>query len=394
MKFTYKHTMYASFTGYVVQAIVNNFAPLLFLTFQNTYNIPLSMITFLITFNFGIQLLVDLTAAGLAGKMNTRAAIFMAHILSASGLCCMAVLPELLPSPFWGLLISVAVYAVGGGLLEVLVSPIVEACPNENKKGAMSILHSFYSWGQAGVVLFSTLFFFAFGIENWRILAVLWAVIPFCNAFLFLRVPLASMLPEGEKALSLRELFSGRMFWIFLLIMVGSGGSELAISQWTSTFVEKTLQTDKTIGDLLGTMMFAIAMGFARVLYGKLSEKLDLVRAMVYSALLCVAGYLMVAFSFAPVIGLAGCAVCGFSVGIFWPGTFSLAGAKIRRGGTAMFAILALAGDLGCSFGPTLVGQVSGYFGDDLRKGILAAVVLPGMILLGLFLLRKKNDAE
>lgn len=394
MKFTYKHTMYASFTGYVVQAIVNNFAPLLFLTFQNTYNIPLSMITFLITFNFGIQLLVDLTAAGLAGKMNTRAAIFMAHILSASGLGFMAVLPELLPSPFWGLLISVAVYAVGGGLLEVLVSPIVEACPNENKKGAMSILHSFYSWGQAGVVLFSTLFFFAFGIENWRILAVLWAVIPFCNAFLFLRVPLASMLPEGEKALSLRELFSGRMFWIFLLIMVGSGGSELAISQWTSTFVEKTLQTDKTIGDLLGTMMFAIAMGFARVLYGKLSEKLDLVRAMVYSALLCVAGYLMVAFSFAPVIGLVGCAVCGFSVGIFWPGTFSLAGAKIRRGGTAMFAILALAGDLGCSFGPTLVGQVSGYFGDDLRKGILAAVVLPGMILLGLFLLRRKNDAE
>lgn len=394
MKFTYKHTMYASFTGYVVQAIVNNFAPLLFLTFQNTYNIPLSMITFLITFNFGIQLLVDLTAAGLAGKMNTRAAIFMAHILSASGLGFMAILPELLPSPFWGLLISVAVYAVGGGLLEVLVSPIVEACPNENKKGAMSILHSFYSWGQAGVVLFSTLFFFAFGIENWRILAVLWAVIPFCNAFLFLRVPLASMLPEGEKALSLRELFSGRMFWIFLLIMVGSGGSELAISQWTSTFVEKTLQTDKTIGDLLGTMMFAIAMGFARVLYGKLSEKLDLVRAMVYSALLCVAGYLMVAFSFAPVIGLAGCAVCGFSVGIFWPGTFSLAGAKIRRGGTAMFAILALAGDLGCSFGPTLVGQVSGYFGDDLRKGILAAVVLPGMILLGLFLLRRKNDAE
>ena len=394
MKFTYKHTMYASFTGYVVQAIVNNFAPLLFLTFQNTYNIPLSMITFLITFNFGIQLLVDLTAAGLAGKMNTRAAIFMAHILSASGLGFMAILPELLPSPFWGLLISVAVYAVGGGLLEVLVSPIVEACPNENKKGAMSILHSFYSWGQAGVVLFSTLFFFAFGIENWRILAVLWAVIPFCNAFLFLRVPLASMLPEGEKALSLRELFSGRMFWIFLLIMVGSGGSELAISQWTSTFVEKTLQTDKTIGDLLGTMMFAIAMGFARVLYGKLSEKLDLVRAMVYSALLCVAGYLMVAFSFAPVIGLVGCAVCGFSVGIFWPGTFSLAGAKIRRGGTAMFAILALAGDLGCSFGPTLVGQVSGYFGDDLRKGILAAVVLPGMILLGLFLLRRKNDAE
>lgn len=394
MKFTYKHTMYASFTGYVVQAIVNNFAPLLFLTFQKTYDIPLSMITFLITFNFGIQLLVDLSAACLAGKMNTRAAVCMAHLLSASGLCFMAILPELLPSPFLGLLISVAVYAVGGGLLEVLVSPIVEACPNENKKGAMSILHSFYSWGQAGVVLFSTLFFFAFGIENWRILAGLWAVIPFCNAFLFLRVPLASMIPEGEKALTLRELFSGGTFWIFLLIMVGSGGSELAISQWTSTFVEKTLQTDKTIGDLLGTMMFAIAMGFARVLYGKLSEKLDLVRAMFYSALLCVIGYLMVSFSFVPVIGLAGCAVCGFSVGVFWPGTFSLAGMKIRRGGTAMFAILALAGDLGCSFGPTLVGQVSGFFGEDLRKGILAAVILPVMILLGLFLLKGKKDAE
>jgi len=394
MKFTYKHTMKASFVGYIVQAIVNNFAPLLFLTFQKTYEIPLSKITFLITFNFGLQLTVDVISALLSDKINTRVAIVAANVCASVGLCLLAILPEVLPDPFIGLLLAVTVYAVGGGLLEVLVSPIVEACPNDNKEGTMSLLHSFYCWGHVGVVLLSTLFFATIGIEHWKILAVLFALVPALNAVLFTQVPLASLLSEGETALSLKELFSNGIFWIFLLIMIGSGGSELAVSQWVSALAEKGLAVEKTVGDLLGTMMFAIMMGLARVCYSRFGEKMPLAKTMFASAVLCCISYLLIALSLLPVLGLVGCGLCGFSVGLFWPGTFSLASARIRRGGTAMFAILALGGDLGCSSGPTVVGLFSGLFGENLRLGVLAAGIFPVMILIGLMLLGRKNATK
>lgn len=385
----YQHTMYACFTGYIVQAVINNFAPLLFLTFQSTYDIPLSQITFLVTFNFGLQLLIDLVSAAFIDKIGYRISIVAAHILSAVGLVSLAFLPEIFPNPFTGLLTAVMIYAVGGGLLEVLVSPIVEACPSKNKKAAMSLLHSFYCWGHVGVVLLSTLFFALAGINNWRILAVIWAVIPAVNAVVFTRVPLASLIAEGERGLSLRELLTNRTFWVMVILMLCAGASEQSVSQWASTFAENGLHVSKTIGDLTGPMFFAVCMGLSRVLYSRKGEQLDLPKALLASSLLCVASYLLISLSPLPALGLLGCGICGFSVGILWPGTFSLSAAVIRRGGTALFALLALAGDLGCSLGPTVVGRVSGLANGTLQIGILAAGIFPLVLAGGVLLSRR-----
>lgn len=391
MKLTYRHTITACFIGYIVQAILNNFVPLLFLTFQSSYRIPLTQITMLVTVNFGVQLLVDLLSAGFVDKIGYRASMGIAHLTSALGLVLLAFLPELLPAPFFGLLIAVIVYAVGGGLLEVLVSPIVESCPTDNKAKAMSLLHSFYCWGHVGVVLISTAFFAVFGTGNWKILAVLWAVVPFLNFFLFLRVPIAPLVPEGEKGLRLGQLVRMRLFWILFLMMMSAGASEQAVSQWASTFAEQGLGVSKTVGDLAGPMAFAVCMGLSRAFYGKRGDRIDLDRFMAASGVLCVASYLLISLVPVPALGLAGCALCGLSVGIMWPGTFSKAAATMRGGGTALFALLALAGDLGCSGGPTLAGMVSGAAGNDLHAGILAAVVFPVLLLLGLALLRREK---
>ena len=386
----YKMTMYACFTGYIVQAIVNNFVPLLFVTFQTDFQIPLSQITMLITVNFMIQLLIDLLSAGFIDKIGYRASAILAHVCTILGFVLLTILPGALPNAFAGILIAVVIYAVGGGLLEVLVSPIIEACPTDNKEKAMSLLHSFYCWGHVGVVLLSTLFFAVFGIAKWRILALLWMIIPAFNILLFSRAPINSLQEEGETGLSLKELLGQKLFWLFMLMMLCAGASEQAVSQWASTFAEKGLGISKTMGDLAGPMAFAVLMGTSRLLYGKYGDKWDLNRFMQYSVLLCMASYLCIVLVPVPVIGLLGCAVCGFSVGILWPGTFSKASASIKNGGTAMFAMLALAGDLGCSGGPTLVGLVSSHFGDNLKMGILEAILFPVLMLIGLRLLKKK----
>ncbi len=389
----YKRTLTACFIGYIVQAIVNNFAPLLFLTFQSTYGIPLSRITLLVTVNFGLQLLIDLLSAGFIDKIGYRASVVLAHIFSAAGLILMTVLPGLLPDAFVGLLISVLVYALGGGLLEVLVSPIVEACPTDNKEKAMSLLHSFYCWGHVGVVLLSTLFFAVFGIENWKILALLWALVPLFNLILFATAPICTLNEDGEKGMSLSGLLTSKIFWILMLLMVCSGACEQAVSQWASTFAEKGLGISKTAGDLAGPMMFALLMGTSRLLYGKWGEKMNLQKCMAYSGVLCAVSYLLISLSPSPVLSLIGCGICGFSVGILWPGTFSMAAKQLRSGGTVLFALLALAGDLGCTGGPTYVGLISGAFGDDLKAGILAALIFPAFLLLGLLLCRVKTPS-
>lgn len=380
----YNHTMYACFIGYIVQAIVNNFVPLLFLTFQATYNIPLSKITMLVTINFGLQLLIDLLSVSFVDRIGYRASMLLAHICAALGFLLLTILPEIFSDPFIGLLIAVTIYAIGGGLLEVLVSPVMEACPTDNKEKAMSLLHSFYCWGHVGVVLLSTLFFKLFGIENWKILAVLWAIIPIINTILFTKVPMASLIEEGETGLTIPQLFSKKIFWLFLLIMVCAGASEQSVSQWASTFAEKGLGVSKTIGDLAGPMAFAILMGTARAFYGKYGERINLDLFMIYSGILCVISYLCIALVPSPIFGLIGCALCGLSVGILWPGSFSKASASIRGGGTAMFALMALAGDLGCSSGPTLVGMVSSHFGDSLNVGILSAIIFPILFLISI----------
>lgn len=388
----YNKTLRSCFVAYIVQAIVNNFVPLLFLTFQRTYDIPLSQITMLITFNFGVQLLVDLLSVSFVDRLGYRFCMVLAHILSAAGLIFLTVLPEILPSAFAGILIAVMIYAIGGGLLEVLVSPVVESCPSDNKEKAMSMLHSFYCWGHVGVVLISTLFFSAFGITNWKILAVLWAIVPLVNAAAFTKVPIRSLMEEGETGLSLKELLTMKTFWILLIMMICAGASEQGVSQWASTLAEKGLGITKTAGDLAGPMAFAILMGTSRAFYGKYGDRISLNRFMVLSSLLCIASYLGISLLGMPQLSLVCCALCGLSVGIMWPGTFSKAAAALPKGGTAMFALLALGGDVGCSGGPTLVGFVSELFGGDLKKGILAGVVFPVLLLLGVALCRKGKE--
>ena len=391
MKYSYDCTMRACFTGYIVQAIVNNFVPLLFLTFQRTYHIPLQQITLLVTFNFGIQLLTDLLSVAFVDRMGYRASMLLAHILSALGLICLTVLPERMGHPFAGILISVIVYAVGGGLLEVLVSPVVEACPSTHKEKAMSMLHSFYCWGHVGVVLFSSIFFKLAGIENWKLLAVLWAVIPILNALVFTRVPIASVLPEGEQGMTIGTLFQNRIFWLLFVMMICAGASEQSVSQWASLFAEKGLGISKTAGDLAGPMAFAFLMGASRAFYGNYGEKINLDRFMAVSSVLCILSYLCLVFMPVPVLSLAGCALCGLSVGILWPGTFSRASKALPAGGTALFALLALGGDIGCSGGPTLVGMVSGMCKGNLKAGILAALIFPVLLLTGAKFETKKD---
>lgn len=386
----YNKTVVACFVGYIVQAIVNNFVPLLFLTFHSTYGIPMTQITLLITFNFGLQLLIDLLSVTFVDRIGYRASMIIAHICAAIGFVLLTVLPDLCGNAFVGLLIAVTIYAVGGGLLEVLVSPVVEACPTDNKEKAMSMLHSFYCWGHVAVVLISTLFFKIFGIENWKIMALIWAVVPFANMILFTRVPIASLIEEGEKGMTIGELCKQKIFWVLILMMVCAGASEQAVSQWASTFAELGLGVSKTLGDLAGPMLFAVLMGSSRAFYGKYGDKIDLDKFMVGSSILCIIAYLCISLVPNPVIGFAGCALCGLSVGIMWPGSFSKATASLPRGGTAMFALLALAGDLGCSGGPTVVGMVSGTMNDNLKMGILAGVVFPVLLLVGIFLCRKK----
>lgn len=386
---SFQRTINACFAGYVVQAVVNNFVPLLFVMFQDSYQIPLSKITLLITVNFVFQLVIDILSAGFIDKIGYKTSVIIAHFCAAAGLISLTVLPEVFGDPFAGILVSVMIYAVGGGLLEVLLSPIVEACPTANKEKAMSLLHSFYCWGHMGVVLLSTVFFSVFGISNWKILALIWALIPVINGIVFFTAPIYSLQEEGEKGLSLKELLSKGVFWVMILLMVCSGASEQAVSQWASTFAEQGLGVSKTIGDLAGPMAFAFMMGLSRLFYGKYGDRIDLDKFMSGSTVLCLVSYLCISFAPFPVLSLAGCAVCGFSVGILWPGSFSKAAAAIKGGGTAMFAFLALAGDLGCSSGPTLAGFVSSHMGDNLKAGILAAIIFPVLMLAGIFLSRK-----
>lgn len=381
---TYRHTMYASFIGYIVQAIVNNFVPLLFLTFQSSYHIPLSQITLLVTFNFGLQLCVDALSISFIDTIGYRASMILANGMAAAGLILLTILPEVLP-PFAGILLSVMVYAVGGGLLEVVVSPIVESCPTENKEMAMSLLHSFYCWGHMAVVLLSTGVFLCLGIRHWKIMAVLWALVPIADGILFTKVPMYTLQEDHKSPFHIRDLASGGVFWIFILLMLCAGASEQAVSQWASTFAEKSLHMAKWAGDLAGPTLFALFMGASRAFYGKWGDRLDLKKAMLISGGLCMASYMLIAWVPLAGAGFCGMALCGFSVGIMWPGTMSLATATLKGGSTTMFALFALAGDLGCGLGPSVAGFVSSSAGDNLRLGILAALIFPVLLVAGVW---------
>ena len=384
---SHKATLAACFAGYVCQAIVNNFAPLLFVTFQSEFGIPLSEITLLVTVNFAVQLIVDIASAKLVDRIGYRAAGIVAHVMMGAGFLMMGTLPSALDDHFAGLLASVIVYSVGGGLVEVMLSPLVESCPTRNKSGMMNLLHSFYCWGCVFVIGLSTIVFEFAGIESWRTLACVWAALPLLNAALFALIPIPAEKSNKTRSRILPLLGNG-MFWVLIVMMFCAGAGELAVAQWASAFAESGLGVSKAIGDLIGPCLFAVVMGAVRVACIPLSKRFSLSALIGVSAGVGIVGYLMVTLVPDPGVALAGCAVCGASCALMWPGTFSLAAKNIPSGGTAMFALLAVAGDLGCTTGPTLVGFVSDNAGGELKTGILAAVVFPACMLAACILCR------
>ena len=384
----YKKTLIACYLGFVTQAIAANFAPLLFLTFHNNYNISLGKIALISSVFFTTQLIVDILCARFADTIGYRNCVVGSQLLSAVGLIGLAFLPQVTPDPFAGIIISTVLYAIGSGLTEVLVSPIVEACPFEHKEAAMSLLHSFYCWGSVAVILLSTLFFALFGIENWKWLSCIWAIIPLYNVFNFAVCPIEHP-TEGGKGMSIGSLLKVPLFWLSILLMVCAGASELSMAQWASAFTESALGLSKSMGDIAGPCMFAVTMGISRSLYGKYGEKIDLMKFMIGSGSLCLACYITASLSEIPLLGLVGCIVCGFSVGIMWPGTISICSAKIPSGGTAMFALLAMAGDMGGALGPAVVGNISQNAGDNIQKGMFAGCVFPLVLIISVLFVKK-----
>lgn len=388
MEKNYKKTLLACYLGFITQAIAANFAPLIFLTLHTGYDISLGKIAMIPTLFYFTQLLVDLFCAKFVDKIGYRVSAVASEVFSALGLIGLAVLPGVLGNAYVGILISVVVYALGSGLIEVLGSPIVEVCPFPNKDSVMSLLHSFYCWGSVGVILLSTLFFAAFGIENWKILACLWAIIPIYNAFNFAVCPIEPLTEEGQ-GLGIQGLVRLPVFWIAIVLMVCAGASELSMSQWASAYVEAALGLPKSVGDIAGPCLFAVTMGISRLFYGKFGEKVDLMKFMVFSGGLCLGCYLLAGLGGSAALGLLGCILCGFSVGIMWPGTISITSRRIPRGGTALFALLAMAGDLGGSIGPYVVGLVTQGAGENLKAGMLAAAVFPVVLVASVLALRK-----
>lgn len=386
----YNKTKTACYLGFITQAIAANFAPLLFLKFHNDYHISLGNIAWISTCFFFTQLLIDLFCARFVDKIGYRICVVASEVCAAAGLVGLAFLPEILPDPFVGILCSVILYAVGSGLIEVLCSPIIEACPFENKEATMSLLHSFYCWGAVGTILISTLFFLLFGMDSWKWLAVLWALIPAINVYNFATCPIEHLVEEDE-GMKISELFQKPLFWIAICLMICSGASELAMAQWASAYTEAALGLSKALGDLTGPCMFAVTMGISRIIFGKYGDKMDLMKFMTASGILCVICYLLVSLSASPVIGLIGCILCGFSVGIMWPGAISISSRKFPAGGTAMFALLAMAGDLGGSIGPGIVGRVTQSVGDNIQIGMGVGLVFPLILLVMLFLLARST---
>ena len=388
MQKNYKKTLRACYLGFVTQAITANFFPLLFLTFKSTYTITLEKIAMIPMVFYLTQLIVDFAATKFADKIGYRACVLASQVVSSVGLIVMTFLPELLPVPFVGIMISVVLYAIGSGLIEVLVSPIVEACPFENKDGVMSLLHSFYCWGAVGVILGSTLFFAVFGTENWKILTLIWALIPLYNAFNFINCPIERLVEDNQR-MSIGKLLKTPIFWLMILLMVCSGASEATMAQWASAFTESALNVTKTVGDLAGPCLFAMFMGISRMLYGKFSDKLDLTKVMLICGSMCVGCYLLASLSSQQFLGLAGCALCGLAVGIMWPGSISISSQNCPKGGTAMFAFLALAGDLGAMVSPAMVGSLSEMAGGNLKSGLLVATIFPAILVVGLVVLNR-----
>ena len=387
-KKNYTSTKIACYTGYFVQAIINNLAPLFYVIFQNEFGLNYTKISWLILINFVTQIFVDIASVKIIKKLGYRISVIFAHIFAAAGLLLLGIFPRLLDNHYIGLIIPIVTYATGSGLIEVLISPIIEGLPLENKSGEMSLLHSFYCWGQASVVALSTVIIKFAGSENWNFIPFLWALVPFINMFAFMRVPIFPPVPEGKNEMKSHELFKNKVFIISALLMLCSGASEIAMAQWASTFAENSLHVDKLTGDLLGPCTFALLMASGRVAYGFTGDKIDVRKALTLSASMCAVSYLIATLAPGSIAPLVGCGLCGLSASLMWPGVLSLSAKSFPNGGTAMFAFLAMFGDLGCSSGPWIAGLVSDAIKqtsmnfDPLKFGLLVCTLFPLIMIL------------
>lgn len=386
---SYKGTAAACYIGYVTQAAIVNMPPLLFIIFSTRFGIALDKISLLITVNFATQMLVDLLSSKFLPLIGYRTAAVLAHVFGTAGLIAMGVLPFAMPA-YPALVIAFLLMALGGGLDEVLISPIIDAIPSDNKAGRMSFLHSFYCWGAVAVILFTTIFNFLLPDDLWYVIPLLWAVLPLSAVALFAVVPIP--LNEEESGGNIRKLFGTGLFWLMLALMLCGGAAEQAIAQWASLFTETGLGVSKAVGDVLGAGLFAALMGVTRLLYGLFGQKLPLRETLMGCAVVNVAGLLITSLADNPVFALVGCALCGISIGLAWPGALSLASQRVHGGGTAMFALLALGGDIGCTTGPLVVGVLGSHadvLSSPLKSGILYAVAFPVLMLVILLAVRR-----
>lgn len=390
MSTSYRSTKIACFIGFVVQAIINNFLPVLFIIFYSKpYNLNYEQLGRLLFINFFVQLVVDALTPIIVKKIGYRGASVACHALAAAGLCMLGILPWAFPTHIYTCLVAaIVVYASGSGIIEVCISPIVEMLPGDKKGADMAFTHSFYCWGQMFTVLVSTLLIAVIGQSYWHIIPIIWAIIPLFNMFNFMRVPIVEV-PEESASKTAKTLFKNRDFWVFVVVMICAGASEITMAEWASIFTQQALGVSKTVGDLLGPCAFAICMGSGRVIFGLLDGKFNPKKALIINNILCVACYVGVALCNINWLSLVVCALCGFTVSLSWPGTYSMAARHFTTGGTLMFSVLALSGDLGCSMGPWIMGIVANN--TNLQTGFLVSAIFPTIMVAVLPFLRKEK---
>ena len=384
MDFKYKATRVACYIGYIVQAIINNFLPILFIALQDVYGLGYEKLARLMVFNFATQIITDIVTPKITAKIGYKNTVVMCHFCAALGLALLGILPKLI-SPYIAIIVSIIIYAFGSGLIEVIVSPIIEMLPTENKSGNMSILHSFYCWGQAFTIIGTTLLLKIFGYSLWAFVPVIWAIIPFINMFFFMGVPIVEP-PKEARRTGLRTLLKNKRFLIFMVMMLCAGATEIAMAEWASMFVQKGLGVSKVVGDLAGPCAFALFMGLGRMWYAFVSAKVDFRKTLIVLSSVCFICYIAVALSNIPWISLVFCAICGFTVSITWPGIYSAGAKEFKEGSSVMFSVFAMCGDTGCCLGPWVLGIVADNFGLKMGFGVnsvFAVILIIACILLG-----------
>lgn len=390
MKLSYKATKISCYAGIANQAVIVNFAPLLFVVFARNFGLTMSQLASIITVNFVAQIIVDVLGVKYISKIGYRKILVSSQITSAIGFILMGILPFIM-DPYWGIIIATICYAIGSGLTEVILSPVIEALPGEGKVSSMTFLHSFYCWGHLYTVLFATLYFNIFGVENWRYLSFYWALLPIITAFVFMKAPIVTLDEKVKEKTRLRDIFSSLTFWIFMILMVSSGAGEQSMAQWASMFAQESLKVSKNVGDILGPSIFALTMAISRILYGKIGEKMGIEKSLILYAGLGIFSFLTATVFKNPYINLLGCGICGFSLGVMWPVVLSFGAKKFPAGGTAIFALFSVAGDIGCSFGPELVARVTEI--TTFKTGLMSGAIFPATILIltSILLIKRKN---